>query len=236
MSKIRVSCTICKKDFLPKNLESHISTVHGGNKAYKCHLCTHSVSTKNFLKTHLFVFHKDNTPVDIELAAMFTGLEKPAESKNVKNVNGDKIKKTSKIYTRKAKVEVNTPKAKARMDKNTNLVNHGKRTRSNFKIDSEEILKDQQLKKRKKMDSDSSSNLKALPIKSPEVKPKSTLDKNVEKVISANIKLGQPLLHSAATSGHLEKSEISNINPEINRGEPSLHSAANTVESRFKKA
>ena len=178
MSKIRISCKICKKDFLPKNLERHISTVHEGNNAYKCHLCTHSLSTKNFLKTHLQVFHKnENAPVEIELAAMFTGLEKPAESGHVKNVVGGKIKKTSKTKTNKARVAVNTGKAKARLDKNKNMVNHGKRTRSNFKIDSKKILNDRPLKKRKKMDSDSSvdktSILKALPIENPEVKPKS---------------------------------------------------------------
>mgnify|MGYP001393212646 CR=1 FL=1 len=41
-----------------------------------------------------------------------------------------------------------------KLDKNKNLVNHGKRTRSNFKIDSDEILNVQPLKKRKKNHSD----------------------------------------------------------------------------------
>ena len=101
MSKIRVSCKICNKDLLEKNLPSHISTVHEGNKRYKCHLCPHSASTKNFLQAHL-LFHKhaQAKKPDGEVATMFVGLAKSSqELHGLPKPIADDIKKTSKPNT-----------------------------------------------------------------------------------------------------------------------------------------
>ena len=94
MSKIRVSCQICNKDLLEKNLPSHISRVHDKDERYKCHLCPHSSSTKNFLQAHL-LFHKDAQTMksDSEVATVWVGLAK--SSQELPKQIADDIKKTS---------------------------------------------------------------------------------------------------------------------------------------------
>ena len=51
-------CEICLHNFRKDNLKRHISTVHKGNKQFKCHFCNSTFTQKGNLKTHVTSVHE----------------------------------------------------------------------------------------------------------------------------------------------------------------------------------